>query len=863
MNRQSRIVEGLSAATLAFTLTMLPVSTRADEQTDGQEQQPAAQEPSEQAPRTASTQKGIEEITVTARKFAEPLQDSPIAITAFDEGALKDLDIRNITDVTASTPNLQIDRAVGQASSVRIYSRGVGNGDPISTDDPGVGIYIDGVYLPRAQGALLAVSDIQQVEVLRGPQGTLFGKNNIGGAVSVTTVKPSPDELGGSAEIRFGYDNLIESRGSVNVPLVPETAAMRISFATATHDGYTKNRFLGNRTADEKLLAGRMQLLLTPTDASEWILSADHSRENRAAISAKCKVPFTNPAALTSGVLAGALFRFIAPETQTGCNTDDVRPNDEVFQDGRAEDGIRTYGTALRGNIDLTDQISFKTTSSWRRNKTRRFFDADGTQFNIAQDQRELGGDRATQDAFSQEFNLSGTAMDNRLKWTSGAYWFYESNSGKESAQALAIADELGAITPTNVSPEILQRDAVLSMIAGRVATQGAGLDLSGVRLILQQNAPPGTARTFNGVGDCIPELGLVFGMCIAPFRSVPTRGTFKTNQTSYAGYGEVVYDITEALSFTAGLRFTHERKRVAEQNLVLRGEGFRGAGRINELAFGSDPANGILFTDNYELSDRYDKWTPRAILQYRLNDDVNVYASWSRGFKSGTFSRPSDGLVPPSVKPEVLTAYEVGVKSAWLDNRLTANLASYLSIYEEIQLTRVAANADGTLRVQTENAGEARIWGGELELRALPIPGLELSSQIGLTAARYVENETVNPDAKLPGTPALTMSYAATYTLPFFGLGDLTSTVRWFHEGKKGSDILDPHFTRVNKHGLLSGRVALALNDGKTEVALIGRNLLDRDYFANSIDITGSVGTSLRYYAPGRNIAIELRRLF
>jgi iron complex outermembrane receptor protein len=275
----------VSPAALAFTLIVLPVASQADEQSEAEKAQPTAQAKSEQAPKR-STEKGIEEITVTARKFAEPLQESPIAISAFDEDALKDLDIRNITDVTSAAPNLQIDRAVGQASSARIYSRGVGNGDAIASDDPGVGIYIDGVYLPRAQGALLSVADIQQVEVLRGPQGTLFGKNNIGGAVSVTTVKPTPDELGGSAELRIGYENLLESRASINVPLVPETAAMRVSISTATHDGYTKNRFLGNRTADDKSSRGASSSWSPrPTPAS------GSSRPTRAARTARPSRP--------------------------------------------------------------------------------------------------------------------------------------------------------------------------------------------------------------------------------------------------------------------------------------------------------------------------------------------------------------------------------------------------------------------------------------------------------------------------------------------------------------------------------------------------------------------------------------------
>jgi iron complex outermembrane recepter protein len=815
---------------------------------------------------TRSPERSIEEITVTARKRAEPLQDTPIAITAFSADTIKDLDIRSLQDINDSTPNLQIDKAVGQAASSRVYLRGVGNGDAISSDDPGVGIYIDGVYLPRAQGSLLAVADIAQVEVLRGPQGTLFGKNTIGGAINVTTVKPSY-EFGGNAELRLGYLGQVETRGAVNIPLLPEMAAMRISFATATNRGYTRNRFLGNRTSDEKMLAGRIQLLVNPTPTSEFILSLDHSREPRSATSAKCKVIPDG-----AGLLQGGLFRFIAPEVQAGCEQDDARSDREVVQDGKAEDSIRTYGTTLLGTIELGDNLTFKTTTAWRRNKTSRFFDADGTQFNIAQDQRELGGDSGEQDAISQEFNLSGVSMGGRLKWTSGAYWFYETNQDNNSAAALGIAEELGAFTTADIGSPELNRDGLLAGIAAGIATPAIarGIDLSGVRLIPQEI---GATRTFNGVADCVPDadgnpidIGTAFGgapngLCAAVFRSVPTMSFFKTNQTSYAGYGELTYDFTDALSLTAGLRFTHERKRVAEQTIAVRGEGVLGAGRINEPSAGSIPG-GVQFTDNYELSSRFDKWTPRAILQYRFNDDVNVYASWSRGFKSGTFSRASDGVPPPDVKPEVLTTYELGLKSQLFDNRLTANVAGYMTYYDDVQLTRVAAGADGVLRVVTQNAGEARILGGELELRAVPLPGLVLSSQIGVTSARYTKFDA-RPNAKLPGTPALTMTYSATYTTPFLGLGDLRTTVRWFHEGKKGSDILDPHFTRVNKHGLLSGRVALELYDGKTEIAIVGKNLLNREYFANAIDITGSVGTTLRYYAPGRALSIELRRQF
>ena len=871
-----RAAAGAAALTLTIPIAALGAETDAD-QSETVAQTAGSGDGLEPAART----RGIEEITVTARKRAEPLQDTPIAITAFSQADLKDQDIRAIDDISASTPNLQIDRSVGSAVSTRVYLRGVGNGDAISSDDPGVGIYIDGVYLPRAQGSLLTVSDLEQVEVLRGPQGTLFGKNTIGGAVVVTTQKPSYD-FGGVAELRLGYNGLVESRASLNVPLIPEMAAMRVSFASGTSDGYVRNRLQSNRTADNKILAGRVQFLLNPTPTSELLLSLDHSREPRSSNSAKCKLI---PGA--DGLNQGGLFRFIAPEIQTGCQADDARSNDKIAQDGKSEDEIRTYGTTLTGTFDLTDTLTLKSISAWRRNKTSNFFDTDATQFNILNDQRALGGDQGEQDFVSQEFTLSGLAMDGRLKWTAGAFWFYETNQTNDSGQILAIADERG----NSFDPGDLARDGALAFVNGvaNFVSGATGQDFSGVRFIPLPIAPDGSGpvASFNGTGDCLslgggpldlgafaanPALGLppqvvaalqagLTGRCAAAFRSLPTRGFFKTNQTSYAGYGELTYDVTDALSITAGLRFTHERKRVSQQEFSIRGEGVLGSGRVNEPALGSTAA--MPFTNNYELSDRFDKWTPRFILQYRFNDDVNAYASYSRGFKSGTFSRASDGGVPPSVDPEVLTAYELGFKSRWLDNRLTVNVAGFLSYYDDVQLTSVQGRPDGTILVETRNAGEARILGTELEVAAVPIDGLVLSSSIGLTAARYTKFDGGRSNAKLPGTPALTMSYQAQYTTPFLNLGDLRTTLRWFHEGEKASDIDDPHITRVNKHGLLSGRMALELNDGVTELAIVGRNLLDREYFANGIDLTDSVGTVLRYYAPGRGLSVEFRRAF
>jgi len=798
-----------------------------------------------QAPRRSAAT-GVEEITVTARKREERLQDTPIAITAFSSETLRDLEIRNLQDVQNSVPNLQFDTSIGSANSSRIYLRGVGNGDASIRDDPGVGLYVDGVYLPRAQGSLLTVSDLERIEVLRGPQGTLFGKNTIGGAVNIVTKKPSY-EFGGVAEIRGGTEGLFETRAAIDVPLIPERAAMRLSFATATRNGYVHNRATGSRTNDNKVLAGRVQLLFNPTDRIELQLSLDHSRENRAANGGKCKV-IPN----ADGLLQGVLFQRIAPEIQSGCNADDARSNFEVTEDGPQKSRLRTYGASFTGVFDVSENITLKSITSWRRNKLGSATDTDGTVFNILQDQPEFGLDKTKQDAISQEFNATGLAMDGRLKWTAGIYGFVEKNQANDTTRTLAFADDDIPFTEADMMANPQLRF------------------IEGVGRTFLTFADDTRALTFNGLGDCVgpsfPSPADPTGatlLCFRAFGSVPNKGFLKTNNTSYAAYGEFTYDVSNRLSFTAGLRFTHERKRVAEQEFALLDpRGPFNEGRVNELADGSVPG-GIQFLSNYELSKRFNKFTPRATLQYRFTDDINAYATFSKGFKSGGFAADSDALPPNDFDPEILTSYEIGFKSSFLDRRVVANISNFINYYEDIQLTSIGARPDGTLIATTLNAGEARIFGTEFELTVLPVPGLLLSSAIGVTKARYTKFDAGNSNARLPGTPALTMTYTAAYTLPLGELGDLRSTFTWNHQGKKGSDVSDPDITRINKRGTLSGRISLEMADGVTEISLFGSNLFNREYITNAIDTLGSVGITTRNYAPGRRYGIELRRRF
>ncbi len=884
-----RLFLSASLGVLAASTLALPAS--ADESTpSASESESVAQSdgsnaaPAESAkPRKSST--AIEEITVTARKREENLQETPIAITAFTDEDLKSQGITRINDIEESVPNLQFDQAVGQSNAARIYIRGVGNGDPIATDDPGVGLYVDGVYLPRAQGALLSTADIAQVDVLRGPQGTLFGKNTIGGAVNITTRKPSMDGFSGEGEIRLGNYDTVETKLAVNIPIVPERFASRVSFVTQQRDGFTKNRFLGGDSTlgRRRLLAGRAQFLLMATDTLEFNLSADHSNEPNTPFPGKCKLVGLDPASDTGAgadniavAISGAgQAANLGPNGEVGSNIDsspagraiarnsfaracETSSNIGEFKsriDGKTEDELKTFGTNLTATWSASEAFTFKSISSWRRNETKRAADADLTEFAITQSGRN-DNDNQTQDAWSQEFNFSGVAMDNKLKWTTGLYAFSEYNKENDRGQGTPL---------TNINPApLLTSEIPVAALRTFLAPRNPALDPDGPGPLL------GPGPMLNGIAPastCPQNLAGTF----ACFRGVMTGGFTKSTGQSYAAYSQLTYDVSDKLSVTGGLRFTHERKRVARLEQVIDPRFINPDRTFTELGMNSLTNNTITgmngmflpgVTADFEKSTRFDKWTPLLNLQYRINDDVNVYATYSRGFKAGLLNgRANEIGLNLEVDNEVLTSYEAGLKSRWFDSRLIVNVAAFSSTYEDIQLTVRAQNMQGMIVGGIDNAGKARINGAELELVALPIAGLQLNGGFGLTAARYVEFDRAGfSNNKLPGTPTYTFNLGAAYTLPVGSLGDLTTRLGYSFAGEKESDVSDPHFNRADKRGLLSGRMSFAMADGKTEIALYGENLTNRVYLANAVR---GISSTLLYYGAPRTYGIELSRRF
>ena len=245
----------------------------------------------------------LDTVTVTARKREETLQDVPIAVTAFTPETIDKLNVRDIGDLDAQVPNLTIYAARGSTSTVTAYIRGIGQADPLWGVDPGVGIYLDDVYIARPQGALLDVFDVGRIEVLRGPQGTLYGKNTIGGAIKYIS-RGLPMETEGFASITVGNDNQLDAKAAIGGPIGGEESGLRgrVAVASMNRDGFGENRFTGQEVSDKEINALRMQLGAYSHDDFDVQFAFDWIDDQSGVRGAKMLAPNNNTVVPVSGV---------------------------------------------------------------------------------------------------------------------------------------------------------------------------------------------------------------------------------------------------------------------------------------------------------------------------------------------------------------------------------------------------------------------------------------------------------------------------------------------------------------------------------------------------------------------------------
>ncbi len=368
------------------------------------------------------------EIIVSARRRDERLIDVPVAVSAFSRADLAKVQAIDLGGLQGAAPNLNIVQGRGSAASANIFIRGIGQPDALQTFDPAVGVYVDGVYLSRIQGALLSLGDVERIEVLRGPQGTLYGKNTIGGAISIVSRKPDLGTLKAEASAQYGSYNQILLNGYVSAPLVADKVALSVAAQWDKRDGIVTDPLTGSKYNDRDSLTGRAILRAKPTDAFELILSGDYTRQRNAPTLGYATAPLLQTSLFPAGV------KVLAPAEPYGAY--DFKASNSLPA-GKGQ-RLDHWGVSLTANYDLSDVFTLSSITAFRKLRPDLYIDIDATQFRLGD--VFVGID---QKQFSQEVQLKWDA--GKLKGVVGLYYLDESVASHQEAYADDLFTFLGA----------------------------------------------------------------------------------------------------------------------------------------------------------------------------------------------------------------------------------------------------------------------------------------------------------------------------------------------------------------------------------------------------------------------------------
>ena len=716
-------------------------------------------------------------ITVTAQRREQNLIDVPLSVTAFDSEQLELTGAVDITSIQRTTPNATIEVARGSNSTLVAFIRGVGQQDPLWGFEPGVGLYVDDVYVARPQGAILDIFDIDRIEVLRGPQGTLYGRNTIGGAIKYVT-KPLSNEPELKAKMNVGSYGQLDGILSGSTP-IGDTLAIGGAIAKYTRDGYGKNLNTGAEHYNKDVLAYRLSADWNPTDDFSVRFAYDRSEDDSNAKHGHRLLPSADGTIPVTGDVY---------DTRAGIGD---------------KNSVTTEGYSLTAQWDVNDAVTLKSITAYREGETVTPIDFDA----LPQNDFDVPA-VYYDDQFSQEFQL---LLDNG-PW-SGVMGVYYLDGNANGA---------------------------FDVILG-----GLGL-------------------TVYQAGDQSKE--------------------------NLSVYGDFTYELNDQWSVSLGGRYT-EDKTTADVTREL----WLGAGS------GSfDPTNTSIFfatqTSYNDVSRDDNQFTPRLSVSYKPTDNLNLYATYSQGFKAGGFDpRAREDLDPTGLSeqgfgPETVDSYEIGLKGVFLDGRLTMNSAIFLADYKDQQIT-VQSGADSdnngvndTFVSSVFNAGESQYTGFELEGALLLTDQLTLSGNLGYIDAEIQEilsgGVNVADQFVTQNTPELQGQVALNYTNSLGadkGEISLTGSLSYrdeyylfnvanpgFPAGQSaifpaGGPALDP-----KSYSLLDLSAVWTSPSGKYRLGLHGRNLTDEEYRVAAYNFVtpSQLGVDSAYsafYGPPRTITASL----
>jgi iron complex outermembrane receptor protein len=666
---------------------------------------------------------GIADIVVTAQRREENLQDVPISVSAFTAEQMAARGTTDMSRLEGQVPGFTFGRS---GSDARPAIRGVRTENVGVNGDTTIGFFIDGVYQSRASQATTGFVDIERVEVQRGPQGTLYGRNTFGGNIVITSAQPSLDGYSGGVDLTVGENGRIRTDGFVNAAL-SDTVALRIAGSYEKSNGYVKNvNPLGNNLFDDNNRYVRGTLLFKPNDAFSASVKFDYSKRTGAGGSAfGYKLAGTYFYTPTNAQLYNATPIFglntrggnrdgvfdQLPGAPTPSTTDlgvpIFAPNDPYRIDTDQKTLLDLENKAWTANLAYDfGPVTIKSITGYTDFGAIRTSDTDFSANQVGVDFQDT---RAK--TFSQEVQLLSSDNDSPLTYALGGYYF---------------KDKLTGIFINQQYPRIIR------------------------------NVTPNLNLAANGGGFYDQQ---------------------RAETESYAAYAQASYAITEQLKLTAGVRYTSDKKdfAFANANAILPTAGTPpvpqgtaitlATGPIPNSAFGvqgaptnctytSFPparagfqclaANTTVLTGATYDTKKFNKTTWRLGLDYKATEDNLIYASVSTGFRSGGFnSGQGPAALQPTFNPETVTAFEVGSKNRFADNTIQINLAAFYNKYKGLQEQRQVPVGATTLSI-IENSGKARSYGAEAELIWQPVNALQIGATLSYLNAKYTEYRDV-----------------------------------------------------------------------------------------------------------------------
>jgi outer membrane receptor protein involved in Fe transport len=774
----------------------------------------------------------LEEVLVVAQKRTQNLQAVPVAVTAFSGEDLDISGIKDVFDLSTIAPGLEV-RQGDSANNTRFRIRSVGTSSANFGLESAVGLYVDGVYRARQGSMVNNMVDMASVEVLRGPQGTLFGRNTLAGAVLMNTVAPTHDGPEGFAELTAGNYELLNFSGAASISAIEDMLAFRASAFSSQRDGYVDDIKLGkDKIYDRDRWGVRLQALYTPTDFLSVRVIADYSEIDEVCCAALVVQDNLRPVALPAGAIAYAgtdeVARALGGTVFTGDQFYHFKTALNFLPVTENEDS----GVSVTVEWDL-EAFTLTSITGYRSFESHDKADLDANDLDSLNTEAT-----ADQRAWSQELRISNEGE--RLSYVTGLYYF---NQDLDNFSTVEVGEDI---------------NGVFSHSFGYF---------------------PGTNGQFPL--EAIP---------LFPLPSLPlfppnsgAKNSMQQEHEAFAVFGQADYYLTDTLMLTAGLRYTHEAKDLFGVFTQGTAPDFTDNVIAPPVVLEQFHAIAPQAPVDESLSDG--QVTGTLKLSRFINDDVMIYASYGTGYKSGgTNTDRINPVLDYVFDPETSKAFEIGLKADFPEQALRLNIALHKTDIKDLQLITLDAGGPAL-----QNAGKIDTWGGEVEVTWFPSDSLTVTGAYAKTVGRIEDWETDTcwiaarfhtgqPD---PGDPTngenTTACDRSGDDLPFNpdfllltakqafdvsdGIGGFL-LIEYNHVGETTISSNDS-FLQIPSYDLLNLRLAFQFDKYDTAITLWGRNILDEEYRMAGFDPIGANGRVVATPREPATYGITLRKNF